>query len=289
MPEVEIDGGGGQSQSTPDPGGMPSENLLEGPFVPQPPPAAAPPPPSGGGGGGGGGGGYRPPPSPAAKPAGKGANYPIGSYTSLTGDPAHGAVPAGEYNVLEALMGEWEALTGYTIEPSDAMLLEMANGGIQTLGDFGGYMKGHVDTSHFPWANNGLTKDEYVSAATIYGTTYKEITGSEIPPEALEKAFQNPRDRTGGYLTASQYKNQLMNDAAIQKSYGWVKYGLDYSAWTQSKLQMHQAFGRDINDAEAATILQYHKAATGPNMSAVARQSGQQAKEPAGISGSFAR
>lgn len=252
-----------------------------------PPPAKAPPPkpPSGGGGGG----------AAPAKPSGQGSSYPVGSYKSLTGDPTKGAVPAGEYNVLESLMGEWESLVGYSVEPSDKELLAMANAGVQTLRDFGQYMatqkNGEAVSKKMPWAKYGLTKDEYSSAASIYGTEYKKITGQDISPDALASAFENPRDPTGGLLSGTQYQQQLMNDAEIQKRFGWVKYGLDYSAWTQQKLSMRTAYGRDINDAEASTILQYNKAATGPNMGAVGRQIGQQVQPPsgAGVAGSLAR
>jgi hypothetical protein len=193
-------------------------------------------------------------------------------------------------------MGEWESLVGYTAEPPAWMLLEMANASVQTLADFGRYMTdvqtrdyqgrqglpGSIDPNAYPWATYGLTKDEYASASSIFGTTYKDITGTDISPDALASAFRNPRDPTGGLLSGSQYKQQLMNDAAIQKQFGWVKHGLDYSAWTQQKLSMRGAFGRDINDAEAATILQYNRASSGANMSAVARASGQQQQDPAG-------
>src|SRR5439155_18169264 len=138
---------------------------------PAPPPPPAPPVVSP----------YRPPAPSAPKPSGQGASYPVGSYTSWTGDAAHGAVPAGEYNVLESLMGEWESLVGFSIEPTDAQLLAMANGGIQTLRDFGQYMaaqsNGQAVSERMPWARYGLTKDEYASAANTYGTEYKKITG----------------------------------------------------------------------------------------------------------------
>jgi hypothetical protein len=225
----------------------------------------------------------------------QGANYPVGSYTSLTGDPAKGAVPPGEYNVLESLMGEWESLVGYSVEPTTAQLLAMANAGIETLRDFGQFMAGQpnakIASQAMPWANYGLTKDEYQSAASTFGTEYKKITGQDISPEALQEAFRNPRDPTGGLLNVSQYAQQLMNDAAIQKQFGWVKYGLDFSAWTQQKLSLRGTFGRDINDAEAANILQYSKQAAGANMGAVARAAGQQQQAPsgAGVAQSLAR
>ena len=93
-----------------------------------------------------------------------------------------------------------------------------------------------------------------------------------FPHEELREGH----DATGNLLTGSQYQQQLMQDANIQKTYGWVKYGMDFSAWTAQKLQSRTAFGRDINDAEAATILQYGKSASGSNMSVTAKQTGGQ-------------
>ncbi|SRR6266702_2580971 len=209
-------------------------------------------------------------------------------YTKLTGDPKKGAVPPGEYNVLEALYGEFQALTGFQIDIHDKYLLMMANANVMTLSDFGHWVTDHLSgfaktMQAMPWAKYGLSKDEYVSSANIFGTTYKEITGQDISPAAQEQAFRNPRDPTGGLLTGSEYKQQLMNDATLQKQYGWIKYGMDFSQWTQQKLQLRSAFGRDINDAEAATILQYQKAASGSNLSAIARSASQQQPVMAGV------
>ncbi len=96
---------------------------------------------------------------------------------------------------------------------------------------------------------------------------------------------------SGGLLDASQYAQQLMNDAKIQATYGWVKYGLDFTAWTQQKLTLQGTFGHSIKDSEAATILQYTKAATGSSATAQARTATSQAGTPAGagVSGSVTR
>lgn len=219
----------------------------------------------------------------------------MAKYTKLTGDPKHGAVPPGEYNLLQTYMGEWESLVGYTVEPTKKQLLAMANQGVLTLSDFAKFMSGQKNAkaaiAKMPWAGIGISKDEYQTAETQFGTTYKGITGADISKEELAKAFKN-RDPTGqGLLSASEYKQQLMNDTAIQNAFGWVKYGYDFNAWTQQKLQLHATFGRDVKDAEASTILQYTKTATGANMGAVGRQVGQQVQPPsgAGVSGSVAR
>jgi hypothetical protein len=61
-----------------------------------------------------------------------------------------------------------------------------------------------------------------------------------------------------------------MQDANIQKTYGWVKYGLDYSAWQQQKLSLRTSLGREVSDSEAAPLLQYNTQARGASQTAVA-------------------
>lgn len=194
-------------------------------------------------------------------------------------------MPGGEQNVLSDMRNIFESLIGFTQDIPQSTLLAMANAKVMTLNDFGAYAQAHgVDLSATPWAQYGLAKDEYASAASIYATEYKKVTGQDISSSALQEAFQNPRDRTGGLLTGGQYQQQLMQDANIQKTYGWVKYGLDYSAWTQQKLQSRTSFGRDLQDSEAATILQYAHASTGSNQS-VSVRAPQSQQQTAGISG----
>src|SRR6266550_8031094 len=108
----------------------------------------------------------------------------MAKYSKLTGDPKKGAVPPGEYNLLQALMAEWEALVGYQAEPNNADLLAMANYGVTTLADFSSLMFGETKynalSKAMPWAKFGLDKEEYVSAGNIFRTTYREITGHDL-------------------------------------------------------------------------------------------------------------
>jgi len=205
-------------------------------------------------------------------------------------------VPVFEQQQLQTMMDEFGHETGYQTKISKASLLKMANAGVLTQQDFGAAaMKAYGPTNAslraMPWAQYGLTKDSYQQLATTYSTEYTKVTGQTIPAASLTKAFLTANLTGGGLLSGSQYSQQLMNDTAIQKQYGWVKYGLDFAAWTQQKLSMGSTYGRTINDAEASNILQYTKAAAGSNMGAVGRNSGQQVQPPAaaGVSGSMAR
>jgi hypothetical protein len=217
------------------------------------------------------------------------------AYTNPPGvGPANTQVPPGEWNWIEQNFAQWEQTIGYQIPSSMALMLELANAHVTTQSDIGRFAAGSWSgyasiLNAMPWAKYGLDKDTYQSLATGYGTEYKKVTGQQISPDALNSAFASQPYGGGlGLLSASQYAQQLMNDTAIQKQYGWVKYGLDFTQWTQQKLSLKTAFGRDINDAEASTILQYNKAAQGANVGATAR-SAQQQQATAGVAGSLVR
>lgn len=219
-------------------------------------------------------------------------------------------VPQGEKDLVSTLALQFEQDTGFFYEFNNNDLYNLAVWGALTQQDVGRYVEYSLNDpkntrpnkdkllallKDMPWASLGLTKDQYRQLSLTYGTEYKRITGQDITPEALAKAFASANllglGTTGGQLSASQFAEQLMNDAAIQKQFGWVKYGLDFSQWTQQKLSMRTAFGRDINDAEASTVLQFNKSASGANLAAVARGPGGQQQQPSalGVAGSVAR
>lgn len=207
---------------------------------------------------------YRPPVAAPSTTAYKSAG--AGPYS------AWGNVPGGEQNLLSDLRNQFESLIGFTKDISTKMLLQMANNHVLTLRDFGQYAGDHgINLSTTPWAMHGLDKDSYASTASIYAVEYKKVTGQDITQEGLQQAFRNPRDMTGGLLSGTQYQQQLMQDANIQKTYGWVKYGMDYSAWQQQKLGMRTELGRNVQDSEASALLQYNTQARGTNIAASAR------------------
>ena len=205
-------------------------------------------------------------------------------------------VPTGEQNTLAGMVDLWEQSTGYQVPITSAQMLQMVNGGVETMHDIGQFVATNLSgpfasvLATMPWAQYGMDKDTYAATAGTFGTEYKKITGQDITKEALHQAFLSPPAAGGGIMTGSQYAQQLMNDKSIQDTYGWVKYGLDYASWTQQKLSSRTAMGRDINDAEAATLLQYGKAASGGSYSVTAKQTGQQSQQqPAGVGGSVVR
>lgn len=213
---------------------------------------------------------------------------------------------------IRALADEWETLVGFSVPISDWMVEEMANnlaiGTRNDLYSIGQYMWHHSapgsgsgnipgatpisaeDAAKYPWAFYGLTADQYGSQATTFGSEYKKLTGKDIPPEELIKAFQSTKDATGGLLSGTEYLQKLQQDADIQKNYGWVRYGMNFEQFQQQKQTMRSQFGRDLSDEEGVTQLQYLHAAQGGDRAVTARQQGgeKQQKEPS-VSGSEIR
>ena len=195
-------------------------------------------------------------------------------------------MPVGYQNMLASMVDVWEQSIGFRVKITTADMLKMANAGIETYRDIGQWALKSGGTrfksilQSMPWAQYGLDKDSYRHASETFQAEYGRVTGQDISKEAMKAAF----DESGDLMTATQYAQQLMNDANIQKQYGWVKYGLDFANWTQQKLQLRTAFGRDIHDAEAATLLQYEHTSQGPNLAAIARKTGQQ-QQPTEVAG----
>lgn len=197
-------------------------------------------------------------------------------------------IPTAERNQLSTLRDEYERLTGYAFTVQDGWLVAFANQGqaMNNLTDFASQIwaqnllpqdwKGTQ-----PWLQFGMDHADYQSLATTFGSEYKKLTGQDIPPDQLTNAFQTSQRGAGGLLTGTEYAQQLMQDTTLQKQYGWIKYGLDYNQWTGQKLQMRQGFGRDIQDSEATSLLQYTHAAQGGGHEVRAASQGQQSKQPA--------
>jgi hypothetical protein len=204
-------------------------------------------------------------------------------------------VPTGEQNTLSSMIDIWEQSTGYQVPITSGEMLQMVNAGVETQHDIGQFVATNLSSQFtsvlatMPWAQYGLDKDTYAAMANTFGTEFKKITGQDITKDALHQAFATGPAAGGGIMTGSQYAQQLMNDQAIQKSFQWVKYGLDYASWTQTKLSLRTAMGRDISDSESGAVLTYNKAATGPNMGVTAKQTGQQTQQPVGVGGSVVR
>ena len=197
----------------------------------------------------------------------------------------------GEQNVVRDLRDRWQALTGYMYALNDGDLYNLAHSHAATLADVSKYIVSASGTNEGPsgiftqqpWALYGLAKDSYVGLATTYGTEFKKLTGQDISSDALQSAFTKVKDPTGaGFLSGSQYAQQLQSDTNMQNTYGWLKYGMDYSQFQQHKLGMTAAFGGTPTDAQATQALSYwhQNASATAEVRAQTQTPGQQQKAP---------
>jgi len=83
------------------------------------------------------------------------------AYTTLTGDPTKGAVPPGEYNLLQSLAATWEADTGFVYELNDGDRRVVSCDGVEV-----GVFK--VDGQFVAWHNQCPHREGPVCQGRIY-------------------------------------------------------------------------------------------------------------------------
>jgi hypothetical protein len=108
---------------------------------------------------------------------------------------------------------------------------------------------------NMPWAKYGLAADQFNAAINDYGSIYKDLTGQDPSPDQLAQALQKR-------YTGSELRTQLMQDANMLKTYGWLKYGMTYSQFQQNKQSMVTGLGFMPTDQQALLQLQYSQRAT---------------------------
>lgn len=238
-----------------DNGGQPLDEPGPDPSTPPPPP---PPPPPGNGYGGSNYGQQRKPPPPPPNP--------------------FEGVPQDRITQITQLADQWNMATGFAFKiPDWAMKEMMTSAHVMSLYDFGQYMFGHMQgaghtggayfipadyAASYPWAQYGLDETQYHGAVMAFDNTFMSLTGQAATQDLIDQALHVHQ----GQMTGPQFQTWLLSQDKIKNTYGWLKYGLDFNQFQTQKLQMRTQFGRDLDNSEAVTQLQYLHSASGPNM-----------------------
>lgn len=199
-------------------------------------------------------------------------------------------IPIGEQNLLIDLAGQWDQITGYSVGllmNHQDWLLQMAKeaiggygstlataSGVMGLTGFSGWLWSHgMVPSSMPWAGVGLTRDEYQTAIGQFSNAYESLTGQQMGTDVNnpDQGFEFMWQALSHGQNVSEAMHKFKQDKAMQETYGWLKYGLDYEQLQQQKLGMRAEFGRDLSDQEAVTQLQYLHQASGSSYQAQAR------------------
>lgn len=238
---------------------------------------AAPP----GGGGGGGGGGVGAPagggPTKSAAPAGAGK------------DPLVAAGFSQAYaNQLYDLQNQWEQISGFAQPITTDQLIAMAKEHVVGAGEFGRYIWSNVLAGkpalqqQMPWLQFFMDAETYHSRLSQLASDWQRYTGQVLNPTDAGLGQQWVESQLGG-VTPGLAAPSIIDDPAIQKAFGWVRYGLTFRDFSLKKEQMDDAFGTQLTNDQAITQLHYFHAAQGSatQARAVQRTPGQQA--PTGI------
>lgn len=106
-----------------------------------------------------------------------------------------------------------------------------------------------------PWVNAGMDKSTYTDQLQTYNEAMNTLTGttfaaSGLPSSIITNAMQNNWSMT-------RFEQEIQNNAAAQKSFGWLSHGLTYQQFTQSitanKAALEQRYG--IGNANKTTAL----------------------------------
>lgn len=168
---------------------------------------------------------------------------------------------------------------GWQLDIPQWAIQDMAGQGLTTAFDIGQYLAGHVGTdgAHFvkpdfltnmPWMAYGMNAASYNQSLLSLNATWTQMTGqTKVPDQILSQTLSQYK----GQIAGAQFRDFLMTLDNIKNTYGWLRYGLDYQAFQQQKLQMRSQFGEQLTDQQAVVQLQYLHTAQGSNQSASAQ------------------
>lgn len=173
---------------------------------------------------------------------------------------------------LESFAVIWEQQTGYHFNVTDAILAAIAKAGnVFTERDLARALMAYVPTgfgtwNNMPWAAYGIDSDTYRASVLSFGSIYRQLTG-----QAADPATSYVDAALAAGMTAGEYQQMLMSDAAMQEKFGWLKHGLNYEEFKMKKAEYRISFGAELSDAQAISQLTYLHATQGADRSAAVK------------------
>lgn len=197
-------------------------------------------------------------------------------------------VPVGRVNQINQWADQWEQLTGYTVTLSQGQLQNMAQntaGTVGSLSDMANYIwvrqswipQNVRDT--MPWAGLGIDRDQYQARLSSLSSVYQRLTGKAPDLSNMGGSVVGGGADFGkggvnggmsssdmlfralaGDVSAGDLEQQLTQDSQMQKTYGWLKFGLNYDQFQRQKADYRTSFGADLTDEQAINQLKYDHA-----------------------------
>src|SRR4029077_9232780 len=85
-----------------------------------------------------------------------------------------------------------------------------------------------------PGAKYGQSTLQFLQTQATYADTMETYTGQRtVDPTILDQAVRE------GW-SSTQFQNYMVNNAALQQQYGWLKYGQTFQQWKDYKQQQKQ-------------------------------------------------
>ncbi len=194
-------------------------------------------------------------------------------------NPIEQAGYGGPYaSAIEDAVHKWEMLTGFMANISNDQLVALARAQATSEFAVGQVMSGMAKDASgnsyvtptadqqkvlqgFYGAAYGLSNDAYDSRVRSFQEQWQQLTGQDIRQGTADEqgAWNDNLNKNvlsrGADFTASEWAQQLKLDENMNKTYGWLKYGQDYTQFKQSKSTFELSVGHPVsNDVAVAEI-----------------------------------
>lgn len=176
-------------------------------------------------------------------------------------------------NEIEDLEHQWQVDAGFPFAIQPATLAEMAKAHVVTYSDFSQYLwnKNLIPPdvrAREPWVGFGVSQDQWNSTMSSFADSWFSMTGQTLDTTPGGDRF---KEITAAMLrgeSPSQWMAKLQQDANMQKTYGWLKYGMNFQQFQQYKVGQRTAFGRDLSNEEALAAYKFDQPAQGRSFGA---------------------
>lgn len=183
------------------------------------------------------------------------------SYAALWAGFKLPAKDAGDFWQLYSLAETFASNTGWKYLPSPKQLLAAINAGMATANQLSVFQyfakQSGVNEQKMPWAGLGMSATQYAQSTANMGDTLYSLTGKSTFEDAGLGAiadtamFQN--------WTSQQIQDYIQKNPTLNKQYGYLQYGQNYTQFQNYKVQnaqsLQQRYGHQYTDQQAISNL----------------------------------
>jgi hypothetical protein len=152
---------------------------------------------------------------------------------------------------LHRVLGEaeqWAGTVGWQYMPTAQEIVGLMGQGAMTAQDVGSYFFSRLPSNvqaSIPWAQYGLTKDNYVGQLRQYNETAFGLFGTDFSQSGLDQSML--QTALNNNWSTGRWSEALSLDPTARSKYGWIRHGMDYQGFqkyvTDNKSTLEKRYG----------------------------------------------